>query len=64
MRHQPLASLALATLLAVGSLPLYAADDTKDTPKAQSDKGDKDKNEKTDEQPVPADRSVVTSHSV
>ncbi|AHX15062.1 peptidase S10 [Dyella jiangningensis] len=66
MRHMPLASLALATLLALGSLPLHAADETKDAPKAQSDKGDKDKdkNEKSDEQPTPADRTVVTKHSV
>ena len=66
MRHMPVASLALATLLALGSLPLHAADDTKDAPKAQADKGDKDKNDKNaaDEQPIPPERSVVTKHSV
>ncbi len=66
MRHLPLASLALATLLALGVQPLHAADETKDAPKAQADKGDKDKNEKSDkdEQPVPPEHAVSTKHSV
>jgi len=67
MRHYALTSLALATLLALGYSPLHAADtDAKDAPKAQADKKDQDKADKaaSDELPVPAERTVVTKHSV
>src|SRR5215469_4664870 len=63
MRQLPLASLALAITLALGIAPLHAADQApKDTSQEQADQGDKDK--KAEEQPVPADRTVVTKHSV
>lgn len=54
-----LAPLTLSLLLTLGSAA-YADDDTpKDAPKTQSDKDGK-----KDTQPVPAERSVVTKHSV
>jgi carboxypeptidase C (cathepsin A) len=64
MRQLPLASLALATLLALGTLPLHAADTPKDTPKAEQGDKDKDKNADENTQPTPPERSVVTKHSV
>ena len=67
MRQHALASLALAITLALGYSPLHAADtDSKDTPKAQADKKDPDKADKTasDELPVPPERAVTIKHSV
>src|ERR1700761_1315610 len=62
MRQLSFASLTFAIVLALGSLPLHAADTPKDA--AKSEQGDKDKNADDNTQPTPPERSVVTKHSV
>ena len=64
MRKPQLATLALATILALGTLPLHAADTPKDAPKSEQGDKDKDKNADENTQPTPPERSVVTKHSV